>query len=296
MDTPLSLPAPIAATLHDLPAAVAEALTTAPAPERGVTVSGGVPFAWRAWGDPISLPIVLVHGVGGSSAQFWRVGPAVAASGRRVVAPDLPGHGLTGHWQGRHLFRQTAEDLVGFIQSAGLDLPGLVTIGHSWGALTVSLVVASGLQPERLVLLDGPAVPRDMIARMADDPVEKPYPDLTVAVAAIQAAYPSWTAGDIHAKAEGLTQLDEGAVRAVLLDNGDWDGGLAGLRVAAEAGVPGWIIRGVLERGGYLPDAWLPAFAAVIGADHILTVADGAHSPYRAHPEATVAALLRALA
>jgi hypothetical protein len=35
--------------------------------------------------------------------------------------------------------------------------------------------------------------------------------------------------------------------------------------------------------------------AARIGAEHVLTVAGGPHSPQRTHPEATLVALLRAL-
>jgi hypothetical protein len=44
-----------------------------------------------------------------------------------------------------------------------------------------------------------------------------------------------------------------------------------------------------------VPEETLLAFAERIGADHILTIAGGAHSPQRMHPEATLVALLRAL-
>ena len=45
----------------------------------------------------------------------------------------------------------------------------------------------------------------------------------------LAALNPAWTAGDVEAKAEALIQLDVTAARAILLDNGDWDGGLADL-------------------------------------------------------------------
>ena len=89
--------------------------------------------------------------------------------------------------------------------------------------------------------------------------------------------------------------FDERAVRAILLENGDWDGGLAALRDPRAAGVEAWIVRGEVATGGMLPDAALPAFAERISADHILTIAGGEHSPQRLLPEATVVALLRAL-
>ncbi|HET6231111.1 MAG TPA: alpha/beta hydrolase [Longimicrobiaceae bacterium] len=40
-------------------------------------------------------PLVLVHGLGVSCDYWWRNGPALAAAGFRVLAPDLPGFGRT---------------------------------------------------------------------------------------------------------------------------------------------------------------------------------------------------------
>ena len=60
---------------------------------REVVTAAGIPFSALTWGDPSARPLVLLHGVTASAAIWWRVGPALAATGRRVVAPDLPGHG-----------------------------------------------------------------------------------------------------------------------------------------------------------------------------------------------------------
>ena len=81
---------------------------------------------------------MLIHGVTASARIWWRVGPALAATGRRVVAPDLPGHGLTGHWTGHHRFRDNAADVAAWIRAAGLDVPDLQVVGHSWGAMTAA--------------------------------------------------------------------------------------------------------------------------------------------------------------
>ena len=67
---------------------------------RSVTVAAGIPFSALTWGDPADRPLLLIHGITASARIWWRVGPALAASGRRVVAVDLPGHGQTGHWTG----------------------------------------------------------------------------------------------------------------------------------------------------------------------------------------------------
>ena len=110
------------------------------------------------WGQPVDPPLLLVHGVTSSSETFWRIGPCLAAARRRVVAVDLPGHGQTGGWRGRHRWIETAEDLAGFIGAAELDTTHLAVIGHSWGAMAVASLPAAGFRPERLVLLDPPAL------------------------------------------------------------------------------------------------------------------------------------------
>jgi pimeloyl-ACP methyl ester carboxylesterase len=258
-------------------------------------VEAGIPFHTRSWGDPSAPPVLLVHGVTSSSGTWWRVGPALAAAGYHVVAPDLPGHGKTGRWTGRHRFRQTAEDLAAFIRAAGLDGATSPVVGHSWGGMTAAALPAAGLVPERIVLLDPPAVPVAVIAEMLEDPVERKYDDVDEAVRVVGPLYPTWPYGDVLAKAEGLATFDEAAVRAVLTQNGDWDGGLAGLADPAAADVPVWLIRGDPATGGYIPDAIVPAFESRIGAGHVITIPGAPHSPQRTHVEATVRALLDAL-
>jgi pimeloyl-ACP methyl ester carboxylesterase len=131
---------------------------------------------------------------------------------------------------------------------------------------------------------------------LSRDPTERAYPTLEEALSVIRSANPSWTEGDVLAKARSLTQVDEAAARAILLDNGDWDGGLAALRRDKVLGVETWIVRGEPATGSLTPDAALPSYAGVVGEDHVLTIAGGPHSPQRTHPEAFLVAVLRALA
>ena len=278
-----------------LPPAVAAALDAPAAGERLAVPAAGIPFSALAWGDAAARPLLLIHGVTGAAANWWRLGPAFAATGRRVVAVDLPGHGGTGHWTGHHRFRDNAADVAAFARAAGLVRDDLQVIGHSWGAMTAAALPAAGLRPATIVLLDPPAIPHAAISAMASDPDARTYDDLDEAVEAVRAQNPAWPDGDVLAKAQALTQLDEAAARSVLFDNGDWDGGLADLADPAAAGIPVWIVRGDPADGGLLPDAVLPAFEARVGADHILTIAGGAHSPQRIHPAETTAALLHAL-
>lgn len=290
-----TLIAAIEATATDLPEPVAQALADPNPGVRVVTESGGIPFSALAWGDPAARPLVLLHGVTASAAIWWRVGPALAATGRRVLAPDMPGHGRTGHWTGRPAFAPMAADMAAWIGAAGVDQPHLQVIGHSYGAVVAAHLPAARLRPSTLILLDPPVLPHELMARQVTDTTERTYDDLDEAIAAVTSAEPTWTPGDVRAKAEALTQLDETAARAILLDNGDWDGGLAGLADPAARILDVWLVKGEQAWGSYLPDSALPAFIARLGADHVLTIARGPHSPQRMLIEATLVAFLRAL-
>lgn len=284
-------------TASELPAAVVAALETA-TPDRGTratTVATGIPWSSIAWGDPGDRPLLLIHGVTASARIWWRVGPALAATGRRVTAVDLPGHGRTGNWLGHCRFRDNATELASWIREARLISPRLQIVGHSYGAMTAAALPRAGIRPATLVLLDPPAVPLAEMSRMASDPSEQPERDMARAIANLGAVNPGWSAGDVRAKAEGLVQLDLDAARAILLANGDWDGGLADLADPAAVGIPTWIVRGDPSVGGLLPDAHLPALAAMVGADHVITLIGAPHAPQRTHAKALVTALLRAL-
>lgn len=283
------------ASAAELPAPVAAALAD-PEPGRERTV-GAAGYSWHAleWGAAPDRPVLLVHGVTSNAETFWRVGPAIAAAGRQVLAVDLPGHGRTGGWLGRHRFAETAADLAAFTRAAGLDQQGLAVLGHSWGGMVVAALPAAGLRPDRLILLDPPVLGLEALEAMTHDPLELPYPSIDAAVAAVDAANPGWSERDVRAKALGLTQFAPDAVLAILLDNGDFDGGLAALADPAAAGVATWLIRGRPETGGLVPDSTLPAFEAALGHDRVITIADAPHSPQRTHPEAATLAILFAL-
>jgi pimeloyl-ACP methyl ester carboxylesterase len=289
-----ALPAPISATAGDLPPTVARALGQ---PERARRLSieaAGLTWAASEWGPPDARPLLLIHGVTSSSATWWRTGPALAAAGYRTVAVDQAGHGATGRWLGHHRFRDNAGDVAAFARATGLARDDLRIVGHSWGALTAAHLAAAGLVPAVLVLLDPPTLTRSAIATLLEDPTERRYEDLPEAIAAVRLAYPGWSEGDVLAKAEGLTAFDEAAVRAVLLEN-EWDGGLAGLADPAARDGPVWIVRGEPAAGSFVTADALPALAARVGPQRLLTIAGGPHSPQRTHPEATLVALLTAL-
>ena len=287
--------------IHPTDAATGAALDAlrAPAPPEHLRIeAAGIPFHVLAWGDAAASPLVLMHGVTASAGGWWRIGPALAAAGHRVIAPDLPGHGLTGSWRGHVLFRDNATDLAAFARAAVPATPDgeVCVVGHSWGAMTAAWFPGVGYKPRRLVLVDPPTIPVAIIALLLQNPDDRHYDDVAEAMAAIGGQCPTWAYGDVAAKALSLTQFDEPAVRAVLTENGDWDGGLAALADPAAANVSTWLIRADPAAGGYIPDAAVPALEARLGPARITTITGAPHSPHRTHPIETTLALLRALA
>ncbi len=299
-------PAPIRATTADLPAAAAAALAEVRAlPETGArswielpTSDGAFRLSALSWGPVDGRPLLLVHGVTSSARTYWRLGPALGALGWRAVAVDLPGHGRTGGGEDGRGFRfeATARVVAGFARAAFVSEDSrLAVIGHSWGAVLAAHLPTVGLRPARIVLLDPPVMDRAALRAMVDDPDSQPDRSPEHALATIRALKPTWSEGDQVVKAEALTQLSGEAAAAVLLGNGEWDGGLGPLTDPKARGVPIWIVRGEDATGSLTPMSSLPRFAAIIGPDHILTIADGEHSPQRQRVEATVVALIRAL-
>jgi pimeloyl-ACP methyl ester carboxylesterase len=285
------------ATAADLPVPVAEALANPAHGEHGSVTSGSTAWPTTMWGHPSDPPLLLIHGVTSNAGIWWRTGPALAAAGSRVIAIDMPGHGRTPQGMFSHVFSDTAAAVGGFVRDAGIDRPDLAVVGHSWGGMVTAHLPLAGLRPRTLVLLDPPVLTLGRLQALTDSPTERDYATMEAAVGAVRTANPTWSDGDVAAKAMALTQFNPQLVLDILLRNGDWDGGMAALR---KAGAPDdrtevWLIRGEWKTGGLIPDSRVPRIEAQLGADHVITIAGGPHSPQRTHPEATVLALLRAI-
>lgn len=100
---------------------------------RTVDIDG--PVAYRSWEGPDDTTFVLVHGLGGSHANWVQVAPGLAGLGR-VLALDLPGFGSsprTGRGSGlmderRVLSRFIAELATGRAIVAGNSMGGVVGV------------------------------------------------------------------------------------------------------------------------------------------------------------------------
>ena len=106
--------------------------------------------------DTSGAPVVLVHGLGGSHLNWVHVGPALAA-GRRVVALDLPGFGLTPSG-GRSTSVQANADVLGRFVDEVVGAPA-VLVGNSMGGMISLLLADRSPEPVAGLVLVDPALP-----------------------------------------------------------------------------------------------------------------------------------------
>ncbi|WP_042397244.1 alpha/beta fold hydrolase [Streptacidiphilus carbonis] len=102
-------------------------------------------------GSGPGVPLVLVHGWGGDSAEWL---PLIARlPERRVLAVDLRGHGRSSAPPTGYAPADFAGDLAGLLER--LDLPPVVAVGHSMGAqAVVALAAGHPAAVAGLVVLD----------------------------------------------------------------------------------------------------------------------------------------------
>lgn len=126
-------------------------------------------------------PIVFLHGYADSWRSFEPVLAALPAE-RRAFALDQRGHGGSGKPQGRYAVVDFAEDLLLFMDAAGLKKAHVV--GHSMGSIVAQLFAV--LHPDRvnkLVLVSSASSPsqnavlRDFmsVAQGLRDPLDRAF-------------------------------------------------------------------------------------------------------------------------
>ncbi|HEV2404259.1 MAG TPA: alpha/beta hydrolase [Ktedonobacterales bacterium] len=133
-----------------------------------VTVNG-VKLHYVTWGSPSQADrtIIAIHGITANSQAFLALGPALAAQGWHVIAPDLRGRGLSDKPAHGYGVPFHANDLLSLCDALGLGVTHLV--GHSLGAYIA--VYMAALYPSRIVkiaLVDGGGkIPEDAYETIA---------------------------------------------------------------------------------------------------------------------------------
>lgn len=120
-------------------------------PGRTVFV-GDQEFLIRDFGNPLGAPIVLIHGLGGSSLGEWyRIAP-ILADHYRVITLDHRSHGLSPKVVSRFEVEDIADDVAGIMDQ--LEIPSATVVGYSMGG-TIAQAMAHRHpgRVDRLVLI-----------------------------------------------------------------------------------------------------------------------------------------------
>ena len=132
----------------------------------------GVQVHWAELdGGSDRLPLVLLHGLG-DSHRTWRPLVARLARGRRVLMPDLPGHGLSGRPDASYALGWYARVVEHWLDTAGVARADVV--GHSFGGGVAQMMLLQC--PERirrLVLVSSGGLGREIavLFRLASIPL-----------------------------------------------------------------------------------------------------------------------------
>ncbi len=244
---------------------------------------------WDLPGPSAARPLLLVHGWTGSTMDFAPVAPALAED-RRVLVPDLPGHGRTpaaGDEAG-YALHALAAWLEALLDDLGVG--EVHVLGHSLGGL-VAQRLASRITHRvcGLVLLgSGPGRPGDVTAERIE----------RVAVAVrergVEAGWdeivrgaPDWRSDP---RAEAVRARFTAMPAEAIIGAG---------RAALTASPLGAFLRGLdiptMVVHGEADDGWPVAQQAALarmvpGAAHVV-VPDAMHSPATENPDALIAAL-----
>lgn len=115
----------------------------------------GTTISFREIGDSDGRPVLLLHGFLSDGPSNWTetvIAAALASEGRRVIVPDLRGHGDSGRpgdgarWSADALARDQFA-LLDHLEITEFDLAG-----YSLGARTAVRMLALGAEPGRAVL------------------------------------------------------------------------------------------------------------------------------------------------
>lgn len=114
----------------------------------------GVRMRYFVAGDGEGTPLVLVHGLGGAASNWTELAPLLLP-GRRLLVPDLPGHGGSTALPGVSGLEPFADRVAAVMEREGM-LPAPV-IGHSLGGMVVLRLALRRPDAVLVVVLAGAA-------------------------------------------------------------------------------------------------------------------------------------------
>jgi len=200
----------------------------------------GLPLHARDYapvGGARKLPVICIHGLTRNARDFEALAPRIAATGRRVLAVDVRGRGLSAHDPNPMNYHPGtyAADVVSLLQAAGVERA--VFVGTSMGGLITMVLTSIAPQAIAAAVLNdvGPELSPVGLARIAGytglaSRFETWADAVAYAKAINEAAFPGYGAEDWDRFARRLFDEKDGAF--VLAYDPDIS---APIRAAAEA-------------------------------------------------------------
>jgi pimeloyl-ACP methyl ester carboxylesterase len=256
--------------------------------------------AFQDGADPSRPLAVLVHGVTSSSRTWWRVGPALARRGFRVLAVDLRGHGASP----RPVAGLVAAGLAADVAETVADATGVaevpapspavppvdLLVGHSLGALVALELVTARPGFARRLLLEEPPGPNSVdwvgLADGMEADRRRAVEDPEALRRDLEAENPRWPPGEAERRVADLADCNATAIAAALRPGVPFD--LAGLLAAAR--LPILLLLADEALGSSLTGVDRKA-AMVAAGDGATRVLPSGHSIHRETLEAWLAAL-----
>ncbi len=241
-------------------------------------------------------PLVLLHGLYGSSSNWRRIAKALSPE-RLVISANLRNHGGSP-WTATMSYEEMAGDVAALIERLGLDRPAV--LGHSMGGkVAMTLALTEPSRVFRLIVVD-----------IAPVSYGDRFSSYTAAMRGIDAVNAS-SRDEIRRTL--LQTIPDDRVVGFLMTNlvrqgerYDWRINLAGLAAsmgeisAFPAALAGRLYDGPVtvidsDRSEYIAPQDRPRFTTLFPHARFETVADAGHWLHADQPEAFVAAVRRAL-
>jgi pimeloyl-ACP methyl ester carboxylesterase len=246
-------------------------------------------LATRTWDDGAepSRPLaVLLHGVTSSSRTWWRVGPALADRGFRVLAVDLRGHGASPRSVAGLAAADLAADVAETVAdggAAGASPPVVdLLVGHSLGALVALELVTARPGFARRLLLEDPPGPNSIdwaaLAAGMEADARRAVDDPAALRRDLEAVNPGWPPGEAERRVADLADCNAMAIAAALRVGVPFD--LAGLLAAVR--VPVLLLLADEALGSNLVGVDRGAAAAALGSERSGELQGGATEDRRA--------------
>lgn len=176
----------------------------------------------NTWGERDAPTVVFLHGIGASSHNWWRVGPALAAQGFSVMAVDLAGHG--GVPAPRPLtYNRLYDDAVELISTISDSTSDRIAalVGHSLGALLSLDIALKYPSLVRSLVMEEPAMTQNIVLRHAANILYRNALDArsdpeTFALTELE-KNPDWHLEDARSRSFGLMHCDPHACRELVM-------------------------------------------------------------------------------